>query len=170
MLSTNRLFPKPNRPTLLHENLSDHFRVARHVFLVAAPVGALVGAAIAAYDYVVNVLLWERFTRSFPPEVLCLLPIAGMFLTGLILSVFRVANSSMADEVVKEYHKPDSGIDYGSAAPKLAASITTMGFGSSAGMEGASKCSPFALSCWHPREYWSSSSAIRPNISTERRW
>jgi len=139
MLSTNRLFPKPNRPTLLHENLSDHFRVARHVFLVAAPVGALVGAAIAAYDYVVNVLLWERFTRSFPPEVLCLLPFAGMFLTGLILSVFRVANSSMADEVVKEYHKPDSGIDYGSAAPKLAASITTMGFGSSAGMEGASK-------------------------------
>ncbi|MCX6611436.1 MAG: chloride channel protein, partial [Acidobacteria bacterium] len=139
MLSTNRPSAKPSRPALLHKNLSEHYRVARHVFLVAAPVGVVVGSAIAAYDYVVNVLLWERFTHSFTPELLCLLPFAGMFLTGLILSVFRVANSSMADEVVKEYHKPDSGIDYGSAAPKLAASIATMGFGASAGMEGASK-------------------------------
>jgi hypothetical protein len=37
------------------------------VFLVAAPVGALVGAAIAGYDYVVNVLLWEQFTHLYPP-------------------------------------------------------------------------------------------------------
>ena len=127
-----------NRPPL-HTTLTDHYRIARHVFLVAAPVGAIVGAAIAAYDYTVNVLLWEHFTHSFPTEILCLLPLAGLFLTGLILSTFRVASSSMADEVVKEYHKPDTGIHYASAAPKLAASIATMGFGASAGMEGASK-------------------------------
>ena len=71
-------------------SLPGQFRMARHVFLVAAPVGALVGVAIAAYDYVVNVLLWERFVHHFSPLVLCLLPIAGMFLTGLILQVFRV--------------------------------------------------------------------------------
>jgi CIC family chloride channel protein len=45
----------------------------------------------------------------------------------------------MADEVVRAYHRPDSGIDYGTALPKLTASIATMGFGASAGMEGASK-------------------------------
>ena len=139
MLSKLESFPQPQRPTALHENLTEHFRISRHVFLVAAPVGAGVGAAIAGYDYVVNVLLWEHFLHSFPPLVLCLLPIAGMFLTGLILSVFRVASSSMADEVVLAYHKPGAGIDYQTAVPKLAASVATMGFGASAGMEGASK-------------------------------
>ncbi len=127
------------RPTAFHENLTENFRIARHVLLVAAPVGVLVGAAIAGYDYVVNVVLWDRFLHVFPPLVLCFLPIAGMFLTGLILSAFRVKSSSMADEVVRAYHKPDAGIDYKTAIPKLAASVTTMGFGASAGMEGASK-------------------------------
>ena len=120
-------------------NYEAQYRLARHVFLVAAPVGVLAGGAIAAYDYVVNVLLWERFTHHLGPQVLCLLPIAGLFLTGLFLSLFRVATSSMADEVVRAYHTPEAGIDYATALPKLAASITTMGFGASAGMEGASK-------------------------------
>ncbi|MEO8662970.1 MAG: chloride channel protein [Bryobacteraceae bacterium] len=113
--------------------------MARHVFLVAAPVGVFVGAAIAGYDYVVNVLLWQKFTHFFSPMVLCLFPIAGMFLTGLILSLFRVPSSSMADEVVLAYHRPGAGIDYKTAMPKLVASVATMGFGASAGMEGASK-------------------------------
>lgn len=126
-------------PPPFQEKLTDNFRVARHVFLVAAPVGVLVGAAIAGYDYVVNVVLWDRFLHSFPPVLLCLLPIAGMFLTGLILRLFRVKTSSMADEVVLAYHKPEAGIDYQTAIPKLAASVATMGFGASAGMEGASK-------------------------------
>ncbi len=120
-------------------SLTDNFRVARHVFLVAAPVGILVGAAIAAYDYTVNVVFWEHFTHALPTPVLCLLPIAGLFLTGLILTIFRVATSSMADEVVLAYHQPGQGIDYNTALPKLAASVATMGFGASAGMEGASK-------------------------------
>jgi CIC family chloride channel protein len=139
MLSKLTSIATPHRPTALNESLRGHFRIARHVFLVAAPVGAAVGAAIAGYDYLVNVMLWERFLHAYSPLVLCLLPIAGMFLTGLILSLFRVPTSSMADEVVLAYHKPDAGIHYQSALPKLAASVATMGFGASAGMEGASK-------------------------------
>jgi chloride channel protein, CIC family len=130
---------KSQQSTSLPPNLTEHFRVARHVFLVAAPIGMVVGAAIAGYDYIVNVVLWERFLHTFPPLVLCLIPIAGMFLTGLILAVFRVPNSSMADEVVRAYHKPEAGIDYKTALPKFAASVATMGFGASAGMEGSSK-------------------------------
>ncbi|MGC4083714.1 MAG: chloride channel protein [Vicinamibacterales bacterium] len=113
--------------------------MARHVFLVAAPVGALVGTAVAGYDYVVNVLLWERLTHTFSVNVLSLLPIVAMVLTGVILELFRVTSSSMADEVVMAYHQRGSGIPYGTAIPKLVASVATMGFGASAGMEGASK-------------------------------
>jgi CIC family chloride channel protein len=120
-------------------NLTENFRIARHVFLVAAPVGVVVGAAIAGYDFVVNALLWEHFSHWLTPWQLCFVPIAGMILTGLILTIFRVPSSSMADEVVRAYHSPDAGIAFDSALPKLAASITTMGFGASAGMEGASK-------------------------------
>ncbi len=113
--------------------------MARHVFLVAAPIGVVVGAAIAGYDFVVNALLWDHFTHWLSPIQLSLLPIAGMVLTGLILAIFRVPSSSMADEVVLAYHRPEAGIAFQSAAPKLAASVATMGFGASAGMEGASK-------------------------------
>jgi len=60
-------------------------------------------------------------------------------LAGVLLTVFRVHSSSMADEVVRAYHSPDKGIPFETALPKLAASVATMGFGASAGMEGASK-------------------------------
>jgi CIC family chloride channel protein len=139
VLATVRSLPKSQRPTSLAENLSEHFRIARHVFLVAAPIGVVVGAAIAGYDFVVNTLLWEHFSHWLTPLQLSLLPIVGMILTGLILTLFRVPSSSMADEVVLAYHRPEAGIAFESAIPKLAASVTTMGFGASAGMEGASK-------------------------------
>lgn len=127
------------RPTRLSKNLRRDLVVARHVFLVAAPVGIIVGAAVAGYDYIVNTLLWDRFSLHLNPLFLCLLPIVGMFLTGAILSIFRVTSSSMADEVVLAYHRPEAGISYEQAVPKLVASVATMGFGGSAGMEGASK-------------------------------
>lgn len=139
VLTTLRSLLKNEPATPLSEKLSEHFVIARHVFLVAAPVGVVVGAAIAAYDYVVNTLLWEHFSHWFTPWQLCLLPVAGMTLAGLILWLFKVPSSSMADEVVLAYHKPEAGIAFEAAAPKLAASVMTMGFGASAGMEGASK-------------------------------
>lgn len=122
-----------------NDNLAEHFRMARHVFLVAAPFGVIVGAAIAGYDYIVNEFLWKSFSIRFSPRILCLLPIVAMVLTGAIMSLFGVKSSSMADEVVRAYHRPDQQLNYKTAVPKLAASLATMGFGASAGMEGASK-------------------------------
>jgi CIC family chloride channel protein len=134
-----RVRPFVSRPTTLGHNLTEHFRIARHVFLVAAPVGVVVGLAVAAYDYLVNALLWDRLSAHVSAPELLLLPILGMALTGAILALFNVKSSSMADEVVRAYHRPQAGIDYRAAVPKLAASVATMGFGASAGMEGASK-------------------------------
>jgi chloride channel protein, CIC family len=133
------VFKTSQRPTPLGKSLSKNFHIARHVFLVAAPIGILVGAAVAGYDFIVNTLLWDRFSSHLNPVVMSLLPIIGMALTGMILSVFRVTSSSMADEVVLAYHRPEAGMNYRQAVPKLGASIATMGFGASAGMEGATK-------------------------------
>jgi chloride channel protein, CIC family len=132
-------FLSSDRPTPLGKTLSINFQIARHVFLVAAPLGIIVGAAVAGYDYIVNALLWDRFSVRLSPVELSLLPIVGMALTGAILAIFRVTSSSMADEVVLAYHRPEAGMNYRQALPKLGASIATMGFGGSAGMEGASK-------------------------------
>lgn len=136
------------RPTKFAESLNEHFQTARYVFLVAAPMGILVGLAIAGYDYVVNELLWSSLLHHFRPQILCLMPIVAMVLTAAILSVFQVKSSSMADEVVRAYHRPDQTIDYRAAVPKLTASVATMGFGGSAGMEGASKWLGATITSW----------------------
>jgi chloride channel protein, CIC family len=119
-------------------SLSESVRTARYLVLVIAPVGAAVGAAIAAYDWVVNELLWRHISECTAP-IPILAPAVGMFLTGCLLQAFRVRSSSMADEVVSAYHDPDVKMPLDKAVAKLAASCTTMGFGASAGMEGASK-------------------------------
>ena len=82
------------------------------------------GAAIAAYDYVVNTLLWDHFLHSLPVWQLCLLPLLGMFLTGLLLTVFKVPSSSMADEVVLAFHRPKDGIPLSAALPKTSVPTT----------------------------------------------
>lgn len=136
------------RPNAFSDNLTEHFQTARLVFLVAAPFGVLVGFAIAGYDFAVNDLLWRTFSIRLAPATLCLMPIAAMVMTGAILSLFKVKSSSMADEVVRAYHRPDQQIDYRSALPKLGASMATMGFGGSAGMEGASKWLGGTITSW----------------------
>jgi CIC family chloride channel protein len=112
--------------------------LARRMVLVAAPIGLLVGAAIAAYDWAVNELLWKRVTEhSLTLQILS--PFAGLLLTGIVLRLFRTPSPSMADEVVKAYHEPGEGMPTGTAPGKLVASLATLGLGGSAGMEGASK-------------------------------
>jgi CIC family chloride channel protein len=108
------------------------------MLLVAAPLGALVGVAIAAYDWVVNELLWKRVTERSPTTQM-IAPFFGLLLAGLVLRLFRVTSSSMADEVVKAYHEPGAGMPTRTAAGKFVSSVATMGLGGSAGMEGASK-------------------------------
>ena len=161
MMQFVRSFFRGNGTDSLAGKLSEHYRMARAVFLVAAPMGILVGLAIAGYDYVVNDLLWKHCTSALTPRLLCLMPIAGMTLTGIILTVFGVKSSSMADEVVRAYHRPDQQIDYKTAAPKFAASVATIGLGASAGMEGASKWVGATITSFlqkqlnrHPRLRW----------------
>ena len=130
------------QPTTLTDDrltpLRESIATGRYLLLIAAPMGLLVGVAVAGYDYVVNELLWKHVLQQ-PIAVQLASPAVAMLLAGLILQVFRVRSPSMADEVVKAYHEPDGAMPTDTAAAKLAASIATMGLGASAGMEGASK-------------------------------
>ncbi|HXJ21239.1 MAG TPA: chloride channel protein [Polyangia bacterium] len=100
--------------------------------------GILVGVAIGAYDWVINELLWSHVTRC-RLVVQMWAPLAAMVAAGLLLRLFRVPSSSMADEVVNAYHQREAAMPAKTAWGKLVASVATMGLGASAGMEGASK-------------------------------
>ena len=122
----------------LGNSVRESLATGRYVLLVAAPIGVLVGVAIAAYDYVVNEVLWARVLER-PVAYQIVAPFFGLLFAGVLLRIFRVPSSSMADEVVKAYHAPGEGMPTRTTAGKLAASLATMGLGGSAGMEGASK-------------------------------
>lgn len=112
---------------------------AAHLIMVSIPLGVLIGAAVAAYDYIVNTVVWNTLSSQLTREVSCILPLFGMILTGAILKAFKVSSTAMADDIVKMYHVKKAQISLGGVVPKLFASIATMGLGCSAGMEGASK-------------------------------
>jgi CIC family chloride channel protein len=133
--------------TPLARSLGQSLWEARHLTLVAAPLGILVGCAIAAYDWVINEVLWRHVTeRSLGVQMAA--PAVGMLLAGVLLRVFRVRSSAMADEVVNAYHGDDEGMPMETAAGKLSASVATMGLGASAGMEGASKWLGATIGSW----------------------
>ncbi|HSM92582.1 MAG TPA: chloride channel protein [Anaeromyxobacteraceae bacterium] len=130
--------PANESPSPFGRSLGESLTLGRHLLLVAAPLGVLVGLAIAGYDWVVNELLWRRVTEhSVAAQIVA--PFFGMLLAGVIVRLFRVPSPSMADEVVKAYHDAERDMPLKTAAWKLTASFATMGFGGSAGMEGASK-------------------------------
>ncbi len=130
--------PAPEDLDPLGHSIGESLALGRHLLLVAAPLGLLVGVAIAGYDWVVNELLWKSvLARPLPVQLAA--PFFALLLAGVLLRVFRVPSPSMADEVVKAYHAPGQGMPTRTAAGKLAASVATMGLGGSAGMEGASK-------------------------------
>ena len=112
---------------------------ARHLVMVMLPTGAVIGAAIFAYDYLVNRSLWGNLKAVLPPWGLALMPTVGLLLTGLCVRWGRLSTTSMADDVVRAYHSRLGPTSLRVTLAKLAASMATMGFGAAAGMEGASK-------------------------------
>ncbi len=101
-------------------------------------IGTVVGLSIAAYDWFINTILIQHF-QVVPTAYWGLLPLVGMILTGIIIKSFRISRTSMADEVVYAFHTEADNLELKKSVPKLFASITTIGFGGSAGLEGSSK-------------------------------
>jgi len=130
--------PQDDQISPLGRSLNESLTLARQVLVISAPMGILVGTAIAAYDWVINELLWAHVTRH-RLALQMWSPLAAMVAAGLLLRLFRVPSSSMADEVVNAYHQPEPEMPTRTAWGKLVASVATMGLGASAGMEGASK-------------------------------
>lgn len=114
-------------------------RTSKSAIVNGILIGAFVGLSIALYDWIVTTLLITNFKLKVPNQYLGLFPFVGMMLTGFIVKIFSIKRTTLADDVVHAFHTEPKNLELKTSIPKAIASITTMGFGGSAGLEGASK-------------------------------
>lgn len=114
-------------------------KTSRPAIINGVIIGALVGLTIAFYDWLLTDIFSNQLKHYVPLYLLGLMPFLGMILTGLIMKQFSVLTTSTADEVVHAFHTTSKSLSLSKSIPKFFASITTIGFGGSAGLEGSSK-------------------------------
>ena len=120
------------------ENTIAGISTSKNTIINGVIIGAFVGASIAIYDWLITDLLIKNF-KSLPSIYLGLLPLIGMVLTGIIIKHFHIKRTSMSDDVVHAFHTDPKNLELNEFIPKYFASVTTIGFGGSAGLEGSSK-------------------------------
>lgn len=107
-------------------------------FLVAAGVGVIVGGFVTVLDQSV-LAIWTWILPRIDPVTIVLFPTVGLILSGLILQYLTV-NPEVhgTEEVIEAFHERGGVFRYRSFPGKVLASIATVGFGGSAGLEGPS--------------------------------
>jgi H+/Cl- antiporter ClcA len=119
----------------------EHLALARYLLkwlLIAAPVGTLIGSAVAAFLWgldVVTRLRWSTDTSIGLPWLLFLLPLAGIFI-GLMYHVFGKSVEAGNNLIMDQIHEPGGGVPSRMAPLVLIGTIITHLFGGSAGREG----------------------------------
>jgi len=112
----------------------------RKWFLFSFVIGILVGLAVAGVDNIIYSELWSYmhgFTSNY--FLAFALPFTGIMAAALIVHRFASnPNIHSTEEVIRAYHEDNGQINLASFPAKVAASILTIGFGGSAGMEGPS--------------------------------
>lgn len=105
-------------------------------FIVAAIVGLLVGLFVTMLDQAV-LAVWGAASSHINSFTVVLFPTVGLLLSGLILQYFTL-NSDIhgTEEVIEVFHERGGVFRFRSFPGKILASIATLGFGGSAGLEG----------------------------------
>jgi len=122
-------------------NPREHVALAHYVLkwlLIAAPVGAIIGSAVALFLWALEKatqLRWATDTRSGLPWLLFLLPIAGIGI-GLMYSLLGKSVEAGNNLIMDQIHEPGGGVPSRMAPLVLIGTIVTHLFGGSAGREG----------------------------------
>src|SRR4051812_12251169 len=112
-----------------HLQLSRHF--VKWIFL-AAPVGAIVGCAVALFLWSLDRATLTRFAH---PWLLYLLPVAGIAI-GAMYHFFGKSVEAGNNLIVDQIHEPGGGVPARMAPLVLIGTVITHLFGGSAGREG----------------------------------
>jgi len=122
-------------------NPREHLALGQYVLkwlLIAAPVGAVIGSAVAGFlwglDQVTH-LRWSTDTALGLPWLLYLLPLAGVVI-GLMYHLFGKSVEGGNNLIMEQIHEPGGGVPSRMAPLVLIGTIITHLFGGSAGREG----------------------------------
>ncbi len=111
-------------------------RITRRAGALAIVTGACTGLAVAGFDRVVAVEIFER-VLELPVWAQAVLPVVGLVVATLVLRTAAAgASPSTADEYIKAFHDRDAELDLRPVPGRLAASAATLGSGAAMGFEG----------------------------------
>ncbi len=123
-------------------NPREHVAMAAYVgkwLLIAIPVGAVVGSAVALFLWALDLATRARWATEVGshhiPWLLYLLPIAGMAI-GLMYHHFGKSVEAGNNLIIDQIHEPGGGVPARMAPLVLIGTVVTHLFGGSAGREG----------------------------------
>jgi H+/Cl- antiporter ClcA len=119
----------------LRWNPREHFSLVGYAVkwvLIASPVGAVIGSAVALFLWALDVATRTRWDH---PWLLFLLPVAGL-LIGQMYHMLGKSVEGGTDLLMDQIHKPGGGVPTRMAPLVLIGTVLTHLFGGSAGREG----------------------------------
>jgi chloride channel protein, CIC family len=138
--------------SLVREDLVATFSRDIQKWLIVAPIiGLVTGPVIAGITYVILGLVWYDLLPAYLAHHWLIVPstTVGFLLTGLIMRYLTPdPNEHSTEEVINSYHAHGGDIDVKPFWWKLLASVTTVGSGGSAALEGPSIYSGAAIGSW----------------------
>jgi CIC family chloride channel protein len=149
--------------SLVREDLAQVYARDLRKWLVLAPiVGVTTGLLITGIVVAILRELWPLMLSVYLRHPWTIVPglVLGFVATGLIMQFLTPdPNEHSTEEVIRSYHEHEGRIDVRSFLPKIAAAITTVGFGGSAALEGPSIYGGGAIGSW----LWKHLSLRRPD-------
>jgi chloride channel protein, CIC family len=137
---------------LFHEDLTEVYARDLRKWLVIAPIiGLVTGLVITGVVVIILGKLWPPVLRYYLHHHWSILPglVLGFFATGLIMQFLTSdPDEHSTEEIIRSYHEHEGSVDMRWFVPKLAAAITTVGFGGSAALEGPSIYGGAAIGSW----------------------
>jgi chloride channel protein, CIC family len=135
-----------------HADLAEVYARDLRKWLVIAPViGLVTGLVITGVVVIILGKLWPPVLRYYLHHHWSIVPglVLGFVVTGLIMQFLTAdPDEHSTEEIIRSYHEHEGSVDMRWFVPKLAAAITTVGFGGSAALEGPSIYGGAAIGSW----------------------
>lgn len=151
----------------LKETVLDGVNKSKEAMAHGVLIGLSVGVLVAFVDYLINDILIFHL-KSVPTMYHSVFPLIGFILIGVVSTIGKIKNTSMADEIVQLYHHGDEAINIRYVLNKFIAFVFTMMFGLTAGLEGACKWLGGVIGVYYYRFFSKNKylKKIRPNLIT----
>ena len=137
---------------LVHEDLTAVYSRDLQKWLIIAPIiGVATGLLITLVAVIILGKIWPAVLAYFLRHHWAIVPgmVLAFAVTGLIMQFMTSdPDEHSTEEVIRSYHEHQGDIDMRPFVPKLAAAITTVGFGGSAALEGPSIYGGAAIGSW----------------------